>query len=195
MQKVNFLFKIMEIILGLICLGYHTSGFLNVDFVQTHYTYCCIFGGFTLMAMYGCLAICLQESESVHPWWEGGINLLAAVCFIAVSVDSMFHAEKDFYLTYLISRQDEHDEKEEPHPFFKYSKAQSIAALYCGCLFLLHSIIAFDFALHQQRRNENDVTMDDANSDNSEDSKIELYVCGKAVHKRLEKYDWFKKLN
>ncbi|XP_073833921.1 uncharacterized protein [Musca autumnalis] len=204
MQKVSFLFKLIETILGLTCLGYHTRGFLNVEFVQSHYVYCCIFGGFTLMAMYGCVAICLKGMKASNPWWEAVTNLLAAVCFLGVSLDSMFHAEKDFYLTYLIAQNDYYDdandeEEEESHPFFKYSKAQSIAALYCGSLFLLHSIIAFDFAFHQEHHDDDDVdTTDEAESFNSnEDSsqQIELYVCGKVVHKWLEKYDWFKKLD
>ncbi|XP_061393192.1 uncharacterized protein LOC133328666 [Musca vetustissima] len=203
MQRVSFLFKFMESILCLICLTYHSRGFLSVNFVQSHYIYCLVFGGFTLMAMCGCLSICLKETNNTNPWWEVVLNVLAAVCFFGVSLDSMYHAEKDFYLTYLISQQQDYEDDDdenvdEPHSFFKYSKVQSIAALYCGSLFLLHSIIAFDFALHQQqqRGNDEDDSMDDANFDDPEDSsQLELYVCGKVVHKWLEKYDWFKKLD
>lgn len=202
MKRVWFILKFLESLLGLICLGYHTRGFLNVDYVQSHYTYCCIFGGFTLMAMFGCLNVVLKET--IHPVWEVGLNLLAAVCMIGVSIDSMFHAEKDFYLMYLSASMHDYDddddddtaeEHEKPHPFFKYSKGQSIAALCCGSLFLLHFVFAFDFAIHKDASSLDSETSDEEEDENQGISDgLKLYVCGKVVHKWLEKFEWFKSL-
>lgn len=146
------------------------------------------------MAMFGCLSICLKER--VHPLWEGSINLLAAISFFGVSMNSMFHAEKDFYLTYLAT--DLNDEIEEPYPFFKHSKAQSIAALCCGCIFLLHSVLAFDVALDDAddtSPRENRESREHNNGTTSDDNQLHLYVCGKILHEWLEKREWFHDLS
>ncbi|XP_013113194.2 uncharacterized protein LOC106091268 [Stomoxys calcitrans] len=195
MNSVWLLFKLLEALLGIICLGYHTRGFLNVDFVQSHYTYCCVFGGATLIPMFGCIRICLRDT--IHPFCEGVINLLAALFLFGVSLNSMFHAEKDFYLVYL-SSMDIGVNEEPPHPFFKYSKAQSISALCCGCLFLLHSVFAFDLTLNKAEDSQTDDDSDESDDEGSGDSRVtptHLYVCGKFVHKWLKRYDWFKRLD
>ncbi|XP_075156662.1 uncharacterized protein LOC142229949 [Haematobia irritans] len=193
MNSVWLVFKLFETLFGLICLGYHTRGFLNIDFVQSHYTYCFIFGGTTLMSMFGSIAICLKETS--HPLWEGGMNSMAALCLFGVSLDSMFHAEKDFYLTYLASMENIDDDP--PYPFFKHSKVQSIAALCSGCLYLLHSILAFDLCFAEDADRGNVGASDCREEDSGENGIVHqrLYVCGKGVHKWLEKYEWFTKLD
>ncbi|XP_065364775.1 uncharacterized protein LOC135957876 [Calliphora vicina] len=206
MKRVWFIFKIIESILGLCCLGYHARGFLNITYIQDHYTYVAVFGGFSLMAMFGCLSICLKEPVSALR--EGLFNIIAAIAFILVSMNSMYHAEKDFHLMYLSADviddiEEEHLEEveltEQPHPFFKYSKAQSVAALCCGSLFLLHAILAFDLALIDS----SDETLEDDSEDEYEESKAEeggkgqrlpFYVFGKNVHEWLNRYEWFNTL-
>lgn len=209
MKRVWFLFKVIESILGLCCLGYHARGFLNINYIQDHYTYVAVFGGFTLMAMFGCLSICLKEPVSALR--EGTLNSIAAIAFILVSLNSMYHAEKDFHLMYLSADtsfhiEEEHLEEEElteqPHPFFKYSKAQSVAALCCGSLFLLHAILAFDLAMSisdERFQGESDQESN-ADEDNFSDGGIGVeslpfYVFGKQIHKWLNRYEWFNILS
>ncbi|XP_023300769.2 uncharacterized protein LOC111682995 [Lucilia cuprina] len=208
MKRVWFTFKIIESILGLCCLGYHARGFLNITYIQSHYTYVAVFGGFSLMAMFGCLSICLKEPVSALR--EGLLNCIAAIAFILVSLNSMYHAEKDFHLMYLSADvaddiEEEHLEEVEltqpPHPFFKYSKAQSVAALCCGSLFLLHAILAFDLSWSGGGESF-EVSDDDDEIDEGsiaeEGDKVQLrlpyYVFGKKVHEWLNHYEWFNSL-
>lgn len=204
MKRVWFIFKIIESVLGLCCLGYHARGFLNINHIHQHYTYVAAFGGFSLMAMFGCLSICLKES--VSPLREGALNIFAASAFILVSLNSMYHAEKDFHLMYLSADvseviEEEHLEEmeltEPPHPFFKYSKAQSVAALCCGCLFLLHAILAFDLAMiDSDELSEISDDYDESVEDQevSGQQRMPFYVFGKQVHGWLNQFEWFSTL-
>ena len=192
MRRIWFTFKIFEVMLGLSCLGYHARGFLSITNIQDHYAYVAVFAGFTLMAMFGCISICLKET--VSPVREGCLNMFAAIAFISVSINSMYHAEKDYYLMYLTAETIETEALEEleisdqPHPFFKYSKAQSIAALCCGSLFLLHAVFALDFA----------ITAEDESSESDEEDEynkyaenLTYYVFTKKVHEWLNHFEWF----
>ena len=201
MRRVWFTFKIFEVILGLFCLGYHARGFLNIGNIQDHYIYVAIFAGFTLMAMFGCLSIC--SKEDVSPFREGCLNMFAAISFISISLDSMFHAEKDFYLTYLSAQVhaetlEEFEITKPPHSFFKYSKAQSIAALCGGSLFLLHAILAFDFAMVNIEGMSSSDSDEDENDENAEDAEyaehLLFYVFSKGVHQWLNHFEWFHTL-
>ena len=199
MRRVWLTFKIFEVILGLFCLGYHTRGFLNILNIQDHYAYVAVFAGFTLMAMFGCLSIC--SKQAVSPFREGCLNMFAAISFLLISLDSMFRAERDFYLIYLSSSvlaetREELEITRPPHSFFKYSKAQSIAALCGGSLFLLHAILAFDFAWVSIEGMSSD--SDDEDEENAEDAEyaehLVFYVFSKPVHQWLNHFEWFHTL-
>lgn len=202
MKRVWFTFKILEVILSLCCLGYHTRGFLNINYIQDHYTYVAVFGGFSLISMFGCLSICMKAT--VHPLREAVLNLIAAIAFISVSMNSMYHAEKDFYLMYLSAgieddiEEEQHvveDLIEQPRPFFKYSKAQSVAALCCGSIYLLHAILAFDVAMLRNDTTVADSVVDDASGgESNNDQRLKLYVFGKRVHNWLDKFKWFSSI-
>ncbi|KAM7347532.1 uncharacterized protein ACRADG_007100 [Cochliomyia hominivorax] len=202
MKRIWFTFKIIESILGLCCLGYHARGFLNISNIQDHYTYVAVFGGFTLMAMFGCLSICLKEPVSAVR--EGILNTMAALAFILVSMNSMYHAEKDFHLMYLSTDatsnvKEEHLQEVEltqpPHPFFKYSKAQSVSALCCGSLFLLHAILAFDLAITgTDERTEDSDEESSVEEENIYGERLTYYVFGKKTHEWLNRYEWFNTL-
>ena len=195
MRRVWFTFKFFEVILGLSCLGYHARGFLNIGNTQDHYVYVAIFAGFTLMAMFGCVSICLKES--VSPLREGCLNMFAAIAFISVSINCMYHAEKDYYLTYLSTEVEaealeELEISDQPHPFFKYSKKQSIAALCCGSLFLLHAVFALDFAMITAEEESSESDEEDEHNKYAEN--MIFYVFTKRLHEWLNHFEWFHTL-
>lgn len=199
MKRVWFVYKIIESMLGLCCLGYHACGFLKINYIQDHYVYVAVFGGFPLMSMFGCLSICLKES--VSPLREALWSTMAACVYILVSINSMYHAEKDFHLMYLSADirhnvegdyQEIDDLSEEPHSFFKYSKAQSVAALICGCFYWLHAILAFDVGMAKVE--ETNYFEDNESDDVESIQHLPFYVFGKIVHVWLNKFQWFSSL-
>lgn len=194
MRRVWFTFKLFETLLGLFCLGCHARGFLSITNTQDHYLYVAVFAGFTLMAMFGCISICLKESVSAFR--EGCLNIFAAISFILTSLDSMYHAEKDFYLMYLATEVEaetleQFEVSEKPHPFFKYSKAQSVAALCCGSLFLLHAVLALDFAMVSVQEISSSSSESDEEQDDKYAEDLIFYVFSKRVHQWLNRFEWF----
>ena len=115
----------------------------------------------------------------------------------------MFRAERDFYLMYLSANvhaetREELEISKPPHSFFWYSKAQSIAALCGGSLFLLHAILAFDFAMvsiEGMSSSESDEDEDDENAEDAEYAEhLLFYVFSKGVHQWLNHFEWFHTL-
>ncbi|XP_017020914.1 uncharacterized protein [Drosophila kikkawai] len=112
----------------------------------------------------------------------------ATVAFLAVSLGTMWDAERQFYMFGHDPEQEHSSTKyinyEPVHPFFVYMRSQSISALACSVLYLLHTCLMFDYKLTQKRSNSDESYM-----------PISLFVFGRWVHTKLETYEWFKEFS
>ncbi|KAL5286055.1 hypothetical protein ACFFRR_007628 [Megaselia abdita] len=72
-------------------------------------------------------------------------ELLATLSFYITAITSMYHAEQDVHLQYMDNKQ------EARHPFFNYSKAQSVTAIGATILHLLHCCLLVDVFLSNRQ--------------------------------------------
>ena len=186
MDEVWLLFKFIEFILNIVCTCFHIRGFLFTSEPQPHNLFFCgTFAAFTMITLFGMVEICLSP-KALPINMEAVINGCGAVMFIVASMLSMCYAENDFHLMYLS------DIEEMEHLFFYYCKAQSVSALACGILHMLHAFYAVDalIPVKQDTAQVFQVIMQDSEEDVS--GKLRLYFFGQSVHNTLLKYKWFR---
>ncbi|XP_030371174.1 uncharacterized protein LOC115621619 [Scaptodrosophila lebanonensis] len=199
MRAVFFLFYTLETVFNMFCMAFNISGFMSVDLSiltwnkqMFHYLYLITFYAFTVLTLFQSINICTGHSP--YLWLEIAKTCAAAFTFILVAILTMLDAEKDFHLMYLNGEPSTSTEQteifaidKEVHPFFNFMRSQSIAALSCGVLYLLHATIVIDVYL----------TAKAAEADDPDETymEIRLYVFGEYVHTKLEDYEWFINFN
>ncbi|KAH8232189.1 hypothetical protein KR032_001625, partial [Drosophila birchii] len=188
LRPVSFVFYTLETILNMYCLGFHISGFQGIKLVLfgveaqlIHYLYLIIFYIFMVITLFQSVNVCTGHNPTITR--ELVKSTLATVAFFFVSLSTMWDAERQFYKFIEEPHKKEGTGKftgfEPVQPVFIYMRSQSICALACGILYLLHTCILFDF--HLTTRNSNGEYM-----------PMALFVFGKWVHTKLEKYEWFR---
>lgn len=178
MEPVWFLFKVVEGILGAICLVSHIISLHDELEPMPHVVfYCGTFFGFTLLSVVSGTAILMKRK--VKCAIDVFVTSLGAISYITAAILSMYHAEIDFHLMYL-------SDFEEPlHPFFRNCKRQSISALACGFVYLLNCVFVIDVIMITKK------TADD--SENAEAKEpIKLYFVCESLHRKLLEYKWFQ---
>lgn len=192
MQEIWCFFKLLEVLLGSACLTFHVLGFLHTEPLPHNLFYCGTFASFTLFAALGILNnLCGRGHTAVI---EAVTTTLGAVMHFAASLFSMYHAENDFHLMFLT------DTEEPRHSYFFYCKAQSIAALTTGGMYMLHATYAYDAGFILLKRELPGAISDDLETEDETESAqrhrthIEMYVFGKWVHSELLRFEWFRNL-
>ncbi|XP_012160285.1 uncharacterized protein LOC105665242 [Ceratitis capitata] len=192
MQEVWTFFKLLEMLLGIVCLTFHVVGFSQTEPLPHNLFYCGTFASFTFFSFLGILNVYFGRGRTAI--MEAIPTTLGAVMHFAASILSMYHAENDFHLMFLT------DFEEPQHSYFFYCKAQSIAALTTGALYMLHATYAYDAVFIRTRRRLHVGVTEDAETEDETESAprhqihIEMFVLGKWCHSKLLRYKWFQKL-
>ncbi|XP_014087215.1 uncharacterized protein [Bactrocera oleae] len=191
MQEIWCFFKLLEVLLGIVCLTFHVLGFLHTEPLPHNLFYCGTFASFTVYAAFGILNNLCGHGRTATI--EAIATTLGAVMHFAASLLSMYHAEQDFHLMFLT------DTEEPKHRYFFYCKAQSIAALTTGGMYMLHATYAYDAGFIRFKRELRSGVASDQETEDEESlqryrTHIEMFVCGKWVHKKLLRFKWFQEL-
>ncbi|KAH8280858.1 hypothetical protein KR054_001723 [Drosophila jambulina] len=187
-RPVLFVFYTLETVFNMFCLAYHISGFQSIEMDMfgmieqlIHGCYLCIFYVFMVITLFQSINLCTGHSPKIT------IELIktssATIAFLFVSLATMWDAERQFYMFSHDPRPSKGPSKfvthDPVHPFFLYMRSQSISALACGVLYLLHTCLMLDYKLTTEW-SDNDYM------------PISLYVFGRWVHTKLESYKWFQ---
>ncbi|KAH8232299.1 hypothetical protein KR032_003938, partial [Drosophila birchii] len=187
LRPVSFVFYTLESILNMFCLGFHISGFqgikldlFGVEAQLIHYLYLIIFYIFMVITLFQSVNLCTGHNPTITRELVKAAS--ATVAFFLVSLATMWDAERQFYKF----AGEPHEENTGKfinfgpvHPVFIYMRSQSIGTLACGALYLLHTYIIIDFKLTTETENNNYMPM-------------ALFVFGKWIHNKLEKFEWFR---
>ncbi|KAH8307895.1 hypothetical protein KR059_001906, partial [Drosophila kikkawai] len=193
LRPVLFVFYTLETVLNMLCMGFHVTGFQAIQLDQFGWEEQAM-ASFYLVIFYVFMALTLFQSINICTGHTPTITLeliktsAATVAFLAVSLGTMWDAERQFYMFGHDPEQEHSSTKyinyEPVHPFFVYMRSQSISALACSVLYLLHTCLMFDYKLTQKRANSDESYM-----------PISLFVFGRWVHTKLETYEWFKEFS
>ncbi|XP_011191889.1 uncharacterized protein LOC105218169 [Zeugodacus cucurbitae] len=192
MQEIWCFFKILEVLLGIACLTFHVVGFLRNEPLPHNLFYCGTFASFMIYSALGILNNLFGRGPTAR--MEAVTTTLGAVMHFTASLLSMYHAENDFHLLFLT------DMEEPNHRYFFYCKAQSIAALTTGGMYMLHATYAYDASFIRLKRETPAGVSDDGETEDEIEfvqrhrTHIEMFVFGKWVHTQLLSYEWFRKL-
>ncbi|XP_054745274.1 uncharacterized protein LOC129249466 [Anastrepha obliqua] len=192
MQEIWCFFKLLEVLLGIACLTFHALGFVRTEPLPHNLFYCGTFSCFAVHSLFGIFNICCGRGR--NEMMEAITTTLGATAHFIASLMSMYHAENDFHLIFLS------DFEEPTHPFFFYCKAQSIAALATGGMYMLHATFAFDAMLIRVEPKMPREGMADEEMEEEMERvprhrrRIEMFVMGKLVHTKLMRFKWFEKL-
>ncbi|XP_017482411.1 PREDICTED: uncharacterized protein LOC108371373 [Rhagoletis zephyria] len=190
MQEIWCFFKLLEVLLGIGCLTFHVLGFVQTDPLPHNLFYCGTFASFTVYSLLGILNICCGRGR--NEIMEAIPTTLGALAHFGASLLSMYHAENDFQLLFLS------DFEEPRHPFFFYCKAQSIAALATGGMYMLHATFAFDALFIRPEPQRPEEGMEDVEIEEEIEMvprhrrPIEMFVLGRLVHTKLMSFKWFQ---
>ncbi|KAL5290358.1 hypothetical protein ACFFRR_009979 [Megaselia abdita] len=136
MREVSFLFRSVEVLMGMLCFAFHIEGVLIVEKMNHIMIFCGTYFGFSYCALI--LNIGMFFNNNIPLFLEIIITLLAAISFLLSSVLSMYFAEQDTHLMFLSP------DEETTHPFFAVAKWQSSVSLFTGLFYLLHFLLASD---------------------------------------------------
>lgn len=179
-----FLFYTLETILNMICIGYHITGFQPLEWKgqEVHYVCLLIFNIFMVMNFFQSIAICTGRVPNVlMEIWKASV---AAFAFILISFLTMWDVEQQFSVFFVRSSEQvrgEHKELPPVHPIIRYKTGQSICSLFCGLIYMLHAVIMFDVRLTSKLI-----------VSGSRHLPIPLFVLGRAFHRKIYAYEWFK---
>lgn len=121
----------------LIMCGTYFAFFIISFFTCFGMYYQCIVKGHCLIIVL-CVCTVLCIGATVPLIVDVIVNSLATICFIATSMLSMAQAENDYHLMYLTDHEEEH------HRFFYMNRYQSIASLFTGLWYLMHTVLVLD---------------------------------------------------
>ncbi|XP_067620081.1 uncharacterized protein [Eurosta solidaginis] len=193
MQEIWCFYKLIELLLGIICMVLHVLGFLITEPVPHNLFYCGTFSSFTVFAFFSIINIFFGNGRSVL--MEAIPATIGAIAHIIASLLLMYHAENDFHLMFLT------DYEELLHEYFFYCKAQSIAALATGGMYMLHATFAFDAFFFKYKPQEGASVETEVEEDDEVSGKvsrhrqsIELFVLGKWIHGKLMHWKWFQNI-
>lgn len=190
MRPVLFVFYTLETVFNMFCMGYHITGFQAIQMNMfgweeqaLHYFYLLTFYGFMVLTLFQSVNLCTGRTPTITS--ELFKSTAASIAFVGISLTTMWDAERQYHMFDL--------EEEEPapgkfiehkpvHPFFLYMRGQSISSLACGVLYLLHACLMLDFKLTNKRGSDGYMP-------------IPMFVFGRWVHTKLEKYQWFREFS
>ncbi|XP_017000508.2 uncharacterized protein [Drosophila takahashii] len=190
LRPVLFLFYTLETMCNITCLAYHISGFQTVNLEtfglggRIHDLYLGTFYLFLVLTSFQSVAICTGHTPNVLV--EIYKASAAAVAFILISLTTLWNAERQSHLFVgAIDRErysihSVYNEDPPSHPIFKFMRGQSISSLCCGLIYMLHAAIMIDVKLTSRF------------NDRGKHAPIPLFVLGRAVHSRLNRYAWFQ---
>ncbi|EDV96484.1 GH16269 [Drosophila grimshawi] len=203
MNQVWLLFKVLQVVLDLICISIHITGSLHFAEPLPHnLIFCGTFSSFFLLSVIRCIRLIGGQRTVLHP------ELIIAVCsmllhFICAWV-SMQYAEGDFHLQFMGPRE------ELDHAYFGYCKKQSLACIVTGAVYLLQAILVLDLIVKSPPNEDlrpmwrvSDPPIRDAKlniMNNEERDKLarttaDVYFLGKKVDHWLRlKSQWFRQL-
>ncbi|XP_016951498.2 uncharacterized protein LOC108025494 [Drosophila biarmipes] len=193
LRPVLFLFYTLETVFNMFCMGYHVTGFQAINLNDLgpngqfiHYLYLVVFYAFMVLTPFQSVSICTGHTPNVL--MEIYKASAGAVVFLLISLTTMWNAERQFYLFFATIVAHDHEDhgytefrEDLPnHPFFKFMRGQSISSLACGLIYMLHAAIMIDVRLTSRF------------NDHGKHAPIPLFVLGRAFHKRLYTYQWFR---
>ncbi|XP_068155247.1 uncharacterized protein [Drosophila tropicalis] len=186
MRPFLFFFYMLETIMNIILMGYHVRGFLAIPAVFQGF-FCVL----TVLTLFASINVC--SGNTPYIWNEINRCAVGAIGYIIISIMTMRDAENELWV--LLD-----NEVEKPkHPFYMFMRGQSICALLCGTIYLLHFTIVLDFLL--SKADDDQITSDfDLDTDEVDDDAasndlimpVKLYVLGEWFERRLAKYAWFE---
>lgn len=158
-NEIWFMFKIMQITVGMGSIYLHVVSFMDKDEPFEHTViHCATYFTFTMLAAFGVFAICFKNSQS--PYVEVLLGICGFTMYFVSTCMIMRFIEHDSHLQYLAS-------SEEPyHPMFMIGRKQAILGLVSCIIYLLHGLLALDVILY---------TEDDRTKDISQ-RPIKLYI-------------------
>ncbi|EDW81022.1 uncharacterized protein Dwil_GK19182 [Drosophila willistoni] len=197
MRPFLFFFYMLETIMNIILMGYHVQGFLAIPAVfegfilVEKYLYLIMFYVLTVLTLFASINVC--SGNTPYIWNEINRCAVGAIGYIIISIMTMRDAENELWVVL-------DNEAEKPtHPFYMFMRGQSICALLCGIIYLLHFTIVLDFLLSKSDEDQiitdYDLDKDDVEDDAASNDLImpvKLYVLGEWFERRLAKYEWFE---
>lgn len=146
MDQVWLALHFLELVTTLSALYYHIFGIINdTNEPLKHTMICC--GISSTFLIYQVIDIARILTGGHYNFMFMMISeMLAASLFYITSIISMHHAEIDVHLEYMDNTQ------EDRHPFFLYSKAQSVSSLASSVFHLLHGCLMADAFLSYRDR-------------------------------------------
>ncbi|XP_016969354.2 uncharacterized protein LOC108037323 [Drosophila rhopaloa] len=144
MNQVWVFFKLIEVLLGSVCMFFHIRGSLYWPERIPHVIlYCATFLSFAVLAALGAFRLMLTRSSVLSSQFLLTLSAVIAHYFCGVLI--MQTAMQDPHLA-AINSSTEYLE----HPHFAHCKQQSIAALITGTMYLMHMFHVFDLLMRME---------------------------------------------
>ncbi|XP_001357214.3 uncharacterized protein [Drosophila pseudoobscura] len=144
MNQVWVFFKLIEVFLGSICMGFHVEGSMYWPEPIPHIIlYCATFGSYTLLAALGAFRLLLKKSSILSSELLLAASAMGLHYFCGLLV--MRSARQDKHLSAMNSTWQYLE-----HPHFARCKRQSIGALITGTMYLMHMFLLLDLLMRME---------------------------------------------
>ncbi|XP_016997355.2 uncharacterized protein [Drosophila takahashii] len=144
MNQVWVFFKLIEVLLGSVCMFFHMRGSSYWPERIPHVIlYCATFSSFTMLAALGAFRLMLARSSVLSS--QLILTLSAVIAHYLCGVMIMRTAMQDPHLSAMNSTIEYLE-----HPHFAHCKQQSIAALITGTMYLMHMFHVFDLLMRME---------------------------------------------
>ncbi|XP_016963740.1 uncharacterized protein LOC108033718 [Drosophila biarmipes] len=144
MNQVWVFFKLIEVVLGSVCMFFHMRGASYWPERIPHVIlYCATFASFTMLAALGAFRLMLARSSVLSS--QLLLTLSAVISHYTCGVLIMRTAMQDPHLASMNSTIEYLE-----HPHFAHCKQQSIAALITGTMYLMHMFHVFDLLMRME---------------------------------------------
>ncbi|XP_017021536.1 uncharacterized protein [Drosophila kikkawai] len=141
MNQVWVFFKLIEVVLGSMCMFFHVKGSLySAEPIPHVLIYCATFMSFVLIAALGAFRLLISQSSVLST--QLLLTVSAVILHYLCALLIMHTAMKDPHLA-AINNTVEY----MAHPHFAYCKQQSIASLLTGTMYLMHMFHVLDLLL------------------------------------------------
>lgn len=141
MNQVWLFFKLIEVVLGSLCMFFHVQGSMYwAEPIPHVLVYCATFVSYTMMAALGAFRLLLTRSSVLSS--QLLLTLSAVIFHYFCGILVMRTALRDPHLA-AINSSIEYLE----HPHFAHCKQQSIAAMITGTMYLMHMFHVFDLLI------------------------------------------------
>lgn len=142
-NEIWFLFKIMQISVGAWSIYVHIQSTTDkVDPFEHTVIHCATYFTFTMMGVFGVLAICFKNSQSPY------VEVIHGVCgftmYFISTIMIMKFIENDNHLQYLENKEEIKD------PAFRTGRKQGVLGLVSCIIYLLHGLLALDVIIFQE---------------------------------------------